>query len=459
MAELLAIAQDYERRGRSDVAGRLLRHILAAAPGEADALHLAGIVAFRQGRAAESLALMERAIGVGVDTALYHRNICEVYRTLGRHDDALAAARRATALAPHDPVCLHNQAVVHHHRLELDESLACAAAALAMQPGMAGAHFARAESLLLRGDWAEGWEEYEWRFRIGGAAPLLPPDHVRAGTPQWDGRILAPGRRLLLVADQGFGDVIQFARYIPWAEAICPGLAIAGSGEVMPILRQVAPAATLVTRWADCPAHGAFAALSGLPRLHGTRPESVPAPVPYVRAPAGHAARWRRRLDELVPAGLLRVGLVWAGRATHNNDRNRSAGLGDAAPLGRVPGVALVSLQKGAKVEEAGRYLGRAPLVNVGAEIGDYDDTMGVLAALDLVITVDTSVAHLAGAMGRPVWVMLPFVPDWRWLLGREDTPWYPTMRLFRQGRGAGWSAVAGALAGALGAVVAARKR
>ncbi len=450
LAELLAVAQDYERRGQTDVAGRLLQHLLAAAPGQPEALHLAGIVAFRQGRPDEALALIQRAIALGIDTPLYLRNICEVYRTLGRLDEALAAAQRATDLAPNDPLCLHNQSIIHYHRLELDAALSCATRALTMDPQMAGAHFGRAETLLLQGHWAEGWDEYEWRFRIGGAAPLIPPAHVRPDVPQWDGTHV--DGTLLLIADQGFGDVIQFARYIPWAQGICPDVAIAGSAEVLPMLKQVAPTAKLTVRWPDVPPYKAFAALSGLPRLHGTRPDTVPAPIPYLRAKPGHAARWKQRLGELTPSGLRRIGLVWAGRPTHNNDRNRSAGLLDYAPLSKVPGVALLTLQKGPKIDQAGRYFGRAPLINIGAEIADYDDTMGVLANLDLLVTVDTSVAHLAGAMGCPAWIMLPRAPDWRWLLDRPDTPWYPSVRLFRRAPGQDWSDVASGIAAALDA-------
>jgi tetratricopeptide (TPR) repeat protein len=248
VGEVLRIAGEYERGGRIEDAGRLLDHILAVAPNQGDALHLAGIVAFRRGAPDRALALMESALRHGIDTPLYLRNICEVYRTLGRLDEALAAAQRATALAPADPLCLHNQAIIHYHRLELDAALDCGRQALRIDPSMPGAHFVRAEALLLRGEWAEGWEEYEWRFRIGGAAPLMPP----SDKPQWDGRPFAD-RTLLLVADQGFGDVIQFSRYIAWARERCPNIAVACSAEMIPLLRQIAPGATAFARWQACP--------------------------------------------------------------------------------------------------------------------------------------------------------------------------------------------------------------
>jgi hypothetical protein len=217
LGEVLRIANEYERDGRFDDAKRLLDHILAIGPDEPNALHLAGVVAFRQGDPETALELMQRSLEHGIDTPLYLRNLCELYRVLGRLDEALDAGRRAVALAPADPLCLQNQAIVHQHRLELEAALDCANEALRLDPGLPGAHFARAEALLMRGDWTAGFEDYEWRFRIGGAAPLMPT----TAKPQWDGRPL-PDDTLLLIADQGFGDVVQSCRYIPWAAQRCP---------------------------------------------------------------------------------------------------------------------------------------------------------------------------------------------------------------------------------------------
>ena len=423
----------------------MLGHILVAAPDQPDALHLAGIVAFREGRHAEALALMQRAIAHGVDTPLYLRNICEVHRSLGQLDDALATALQAAALAPTDPLCLHNLAIIHYERCEIDDCIDCARRALALDPSLPGAHFELAEALLLRGELEQGWEEYEWRYRIQGAAPLMPP----TDRPQWDGAPL-PGQTLLLIADQGFGDVIQFARYLPWAAGRCGAIAIAASSEMLPVLRQIHPEAKLFQRWEDVPPYAAFCPLSGLPRLAGTRLDTIPAPIPYLHADPARTAAWAARIGALVPKSYRRIGIVWAGRPTHNNDRNRSATLADFAPLARLPGTALIALQKGPSTDQAGRWFNAAPLINLGTEIGDYDDTLAILANLDLLVSVDTSVAHLAGAMARPVWMMLPRAPDWRWLEHRADSPWYPTIRLFRQGTSRHWKPVVERIAEAL---------
>ena len=439
---LIDLAQGHEQAGRLNEAEAALDQALALAPQHAGAHHLLGVVRFRQCRIDEAAVLMERSIAASPDTALYHRNICEVYRSLGRYDDALSAGHRAVALTPRDPHCYHNLGVLHYHRLELDEAIHCAESALALDPDLAGAHFGIAEASLLRGDFRRGWEEYEWRFRLGNAPKLLPP----TDRPQWDGKPLPQGR-LLLIADQGYGDVIQFARYIPWAARRCHDIAVACSSEIRCVVVQQPGVGATFDHWENQPEFAAYCALSGLPRLAGTALHTIPAPPSYLRADPLKAATWGDRLAGLVPEGYRRVGIAWAGRPTHVNDRNRSAALATFARLAEFRRLALISLQKGPAQAQIGTYWGRAPLVNIGPEIADFDDTMAILEALDLVVTVDTAVGHLAGAMGRPVWLMLPFAPDWRWLLDRSDSPWYASARLFRQPAPRQWDPVVAEIA------------
>jgi hypothetical protein len=177
---------------------------------------------------------------------------------------------------------------------------------------------------------------------------------------------------------------------------------------------------------------------------------NIPATIPYIQAAPERIAKWEGRLKALVPRGLRRVGCVWAGRPTHKNDWKRSMSLPDLAPVTAVDGIALIVLQKGAGQRQTGSYYGRAPLIHLSAEIDSFEDTAAIIEGLDLVLTVDTSVAHLAGAMGKPVWVMLPWAAEWRWLMHRTDTPWYPTMRLFRQPTAGDWKNVAQQVAAAL---------
>jgi tetratricopeptide (TPR) repeat protein len=434
---LIAVATEHEQAGRLDLAEHVLGQVLAEAPERHGALHLSGIVAYRKGRVDAAVQQMEQSIARAPEAALYRRNICEVYRTLGRFDDALAAGRLAANLAPQDPHCHHNLSVLHYHRLELDEAIAAAERALLLDPNFPGAHFGIAEASLLRGDFRRGWEEYEWRFRLANAPPLMP----QTERPQWDGRSLNGGR-LLLVADQGYGDVIQFARYIPWAASRNPEIAVACSTELHPVIAQLVGDGVIFDHWERRPEFAAYSALSGLPRLAGTDLATIPGETPYLRAAEPQRSAWAERLAALAPRGSRRIGIAWAGRPTHHNDRNRSMFLAGFRALSDLPGVTLFSLQKGSGTTQIGTYWGRAPLFSLGPELRDFADTMAIIDALDLVVTVDTAVAHLAGAMGKPAWVMLPYAPDWRWLLDRSDSPWYPSLRLFRQGADRRWEPV-----------------
>jgi Tfp pilus assembly protein PilF len=444
LEELLKLAGEFLDNGRLDEAEQLLDRILSAAPNADSALHLKGILLFRRNRHEAAAELIERALRIAPDKAAFHRNLCPIYERIGRYDDALRVGCRALDMNQYDLQTLYNLALVHYRRLELDDSIACARRALALDPSAPGPHFQLAETLLLRGEFTEGWKEYEWRYRVDDALPLPPNE-----SPQWDGAALADNT-LLLIADQGFGDVIQFCRYIPWVRERCLHVVVAADPVMHSLIRQVSPGVELVGRWDQCPTFAAYCPLSGLPRLHGTMLDTIPRDVPYLRADPARTASWRARLRDLAQPNTHRIGVAWAGRSTHKNDSNRSAALSAFGPLAALDGIALVSLQKGPGRAAIATYFDHAPLLNLGAEIADFDDTMAIIEALDLVVTVDTSVAHLAGAMGKPVWILLPYAPDWRWLLGRSDSPWYPSARLFRQSRPRDWGGVAHQVAHAL---------
>ena len=426
VGEVFAIAQEYIDANRLDAAERLLRHILGPLPNHPDSLHASGLIAYRRGRLEEAVAAMERGLAAGGTRALHWRNISEAYRLCGRLDDALAAARRAITLDPADPLGPFNLAMVLYDRAELPACIAAARHCLDLRPNLPQGHMKMAQALLLTGEFTRGWEHYERRYQIPGAAPLMPP----TDRPQWDGSALR-GERLLLIGDQGYGDVLMFARYLPWARGRAEAITLACSQEMQTTLQRLFPWAETTTHWDRIPPYACYCPLSGLPRLHGTTLDNIPPAVPF-QADATLAAKWKQRLDRAIAPGLRRVGIVWAGRPTHNNDRNRSVKLAAFAPLAAVPGIALVSLQKGPAAAQAKQWPGPAGLLDLDAEIGSFEDTAAIIDGLDLVVCVDTSVAHLAGVMGKPAWVLLPFAPDWRWLTERADTPWYPTLRLFR---------------------------
>lgn len=443
--ELFVIATEYVEAGRLDAADRLVGHILAALPNQSDSLQLRGLIAFRRGRMDEAADMMERAMATGPAKGVHLRNISEVYRMLGRLDEAVIAARRGAALDPADPLGPFNLAMVEYDRLEVEACTASARRAIDLRPNLPQAHMKLAQVLLLQGALEEGWEHYEWRYQIPGAAPLMPATDRK----QWDGTPL-PHDRLLLIGDQGYGDVVMFGRYIAWAQQRCPQIVVACSVETHGIVTQMAPGATIVSRWEDVPPYAVYCPLSGLPRLAGTRLETIPASIPYLHADPDRVAHWRGVLDARLPPGVRRVAIVWAGRPTHNNDRNRSLQLRQLAPLAKVPGVAFVSLQKGPAAAQAANWPGPAALLNLDTEIDSFEDSAAILANVDLLVSVDTAMVHLAGAMGRKVLAMLPFAPDWRWLTQRETTIWYPDVRLIRQPAPKDWSPVIERVAGLL---------
>jgi tetratricopeptide (TPR) repeat protein len=426
-ADVFDIIGEYIEAGRLDRAERLLGHVLAAVPDMGDALHLKGLIAARRKRSADAAALMERALAQGARKPAQLRNLSEVYRVLGRLDQALTLARQSIAGDPADPLGPFNLAMIHYDRLEIGPCLAAARHSLALRANLPQSHMKLAQAHLLAGEMEPGWAEYEWRYQIPGAQALMPA----TDRPQWDGRPL-PDQTLLLIGDQGFGDVVMFMRYIPWALTLCPNIAVACSAEMQPLLARTYPQVRTFTKWDETPPYAAYCPLSGLPMRHGTRLDTVPNDGPYIAAEPERQALWAERLAARIPAGLKRIGIAWAGRPTHNNDYNRSVALSVLAPLAAVPGVAFVSLQKGDGAAQAAQWPGPAPLVDFGAQLDTFDDTMAIIAGLDLLVTVDTAIGHFAGAMGVPAWIMLPYAPDWRWLMERTDTPWYDSLRLFR---------------------------
>jgi hypothetical protein len=307
--------------------------------------------------------------------------------------------------------------------------------AIALEPDFAEARFYLGCLHLLEGNYRPGFAEFEWRWRWSGFAT----PHLEVAQPAWDGADLR-GRTILLHGEQGLGDSLQFCRYAPLLAERAGRVLLQVPAALVAVLRTLDGVETVVAPGEQLPPFDVHAPLMSLPHLVGTTVETIPARVPYLHADPSAMARWRERLRG--PSDGMRVGLVWSGNPAHPRQHVRSLPLACLEPLATVPGVTFYSLQKGPAAEEGHASNLGLPLTDLGPLLEDFAETAAALSQLDLLITVDTSVAHMAGALGRPVWLLLAAVADWRWLLDRADSPWYPTLRLFRQHRLGDWQSV-----------------
>jgi ADP-heptose:LPS heptosyltransferase len=255
---------------------------------------------------------------------------------------------------------------------------------------------------------------------------------------RWNGMKILHGR-LLLVGDQGYGDTIQFARYIPMAAERCQELIVGCSAEMAPLLANIPGVSQYCHRWADIPPHAAHCRVSSLPYLFRTRLDTIPARIPYLRADPVRIEHWRERLSSTLPAGVKRIGLAWTGRPTHPNDRRRSLPLAQLGSLAEIGQVVFVALQNSLPARDREAMQLFAGMTDLSNELTDFGETAALVENLDLVITVDTSMGHLAGALGKPAWILIPKAADWRWMVDREDSPWYLSVRLFRQQKPGDW--------------------
>jgi Tfp pilus assembly protein PilF len=370
----------------------------------------------------------------------------------GRDEAATAAAlQRALRLNPDHPAALCNLGNLRLDQAVYAEAATLYQATLKLRPDLAEAHKNLGFARLVLGDLREGFAEYEWRLQAEDILDIKGP----MPWPRWRGEDLR-GKTLLAVTEQGYGDVLHFVRYGRLIERMGGKMALTCQGPLVPLMQRADGVAHVVATGSKPPPVDYWAPLLSLPWHFGTGLNSIPLEIPYVHADPALTAAWGEQLP--AAGGPLRVGLVWAGNPKHKNDHNRSLPLALLDGLLRQPGVHFVSLQKDMRPgdeEGMAQYPNLSPL---GHRIHTFDDTAAVLQHLDLVITVDTSVVHLAGAMGKPVWMLIPLVPDWRWMVGRTDSPWYPGLRIYRQQRAGDWAAVMTEVTTHLQAVLAGRR-
>src|SRR5262249_24036877 len=315
--------------------------------------------------------------------------------------------------------------------------------AIALDKNFADAHSNMALSLLTLGHPSRGFAEYEWRWKRTGMTDARRDDRGRP----WLGEFPLGQRTILLAAEQGLGDSIQFVRYAPLLAHSGARVVLKEQPDVKTLLASVGGVASSHARGGLLPAYDVYCPLGSLPLAFKTGPATIPADIPYLRADDAHLAKWRPIIETLPGK---RVALTWAGHAKHPNDRNRSIALAQLEPLLALDGISFISVQRDLRADDAAILARHKSITHIGDRLDDMADTAAVLALADLTIAVDTSVIHLAGAMGREAWVMLPFSPDWRWTLTGDHSPWYPRMRLFRQAKPGDWPGVIASLRDAL---------
>ena len=446
------------RRGNYEYAAQCIQQAIQIDPTSAEAYSNLGIALYEQGMMEQAEACHRRAIelnpeyaaaygtlgnllkrraikeavdcyrkAIELDASLtdVHVNLAIALKVQGKLDEAALSYAQALRLDPNHAKAHNNLGTIFRDHGRYDDALDCDRRAVAINPDYAPAHFNPSLIMLVRGEFQSGWQEFDYRLRR--AAPQ----------PYWDGSDIR-GKRILLAAEQGIGDTIQFVRYAPLVKQRGATVILKCQPRLIPLLKTCQGVDEVVTE----SQFDVQAPLLSLPRIFETTIETIPTKVPYLSAPL--AEHWGKRLNEL-PG--LKVGIAWQGNPEYPSDGDRSI---DLAHFAVLSGATLISLQKGPGTEQLADAT--FPVVDLGVAdaSGAFMDTAAIMEHLDLVITSDTSIAHLAGALGRPVWVALPFVPDWRWMLERSDSPWYPTMRLFRQRRPGDWRSVFDAIRSAL---------
>jgi len=460
-------------QGLRDLAAEKLARLCKLDPTNADALFDYGVLLTQLGRAADAVHALSRLVTLVPECGRSRAAFADALRRAGEVDASAQQSREAASLRPRDAwvrlvcavslqTCARFAEAEQEYRaaLEIDsryaaaatglgrtllrmgkvgEALAVADQILRVGSGDADAHHLRGQALLALGDWDRGWADYEMRLD-SESFQTIP----RLAVPRWRGEVIA-GENLLVQADEGIGDAIQLSRYLPRLAEQRVHVILACQRDVRELLATAGGLWHIVREEEPLPHIHRWVSIGSLGALFGATPGNVPREVPYLKADASILDRWRQRLAAISPRPrerVVNVGIVWAGNPLHQNDRARSCSLEQFFPLSQVPGVRLLSLQRGVAAESLSVAPEHIRITSLGGELNGFSETAGLMEALDLLISVDTSVVHAAGALGRPVWNLLEYGPDWRWMRDRTNTPWYPTMRLFRQPKLYDWPSV-----------------
>ncbi len=425
----------FKQRGHTDQAITCFEKTIEQNPQCADAYNNLAIELKDTGQAHEAISLLHRAVALNPEHARAFNTLANAYKDLEEWDKAINAYRQAIRIEPGYTEAHTNLATVLCLTQQHELALTIYNQALHLDPENSGAHYNRSLLLLLLGDYQQGWPEYQWRKK-NSVGRHCRSDHLTG--PEWDGESFA-GQRLLVHCEQGLGDTIQMLRYLPQVKHLGGTLLLQAPRTILTLLHD--------TPWIDEDLDQGLNAsidydqhisIMELPLVFNTTLETIPSTTPYLKARPDKVAYWRSQL----PPDRLKVGIVWAGNPQHKNDKNRSCPPRCFERLSGLNHIQWISLQRGRRRQEhevMARYL---DIIDVSDQLTDLSDTAAVIANLDLVISVDTAVAHLAGAMDQTVWILIPHNPDWRWMRQRTDSPWYASATLFRQSTSNGWEDV-----------------
>lgn len=426
-------AMALHQSGQLAQAKTLYEGILATQPRNADALSLLAIVATQTRDHALALETINKAIKINPGNAGYYLNRGAAQKELQMLTEAVASFDKAIALQPDYAEAYSNRGIVQKELKQIDAAIASLDRAIALKPGHAEAYWNKAIALLVSGNFEQGWPLYEWRWHLND------PNFVRRTYPQpvWLGGESVQGKTVYLYGEQGLGDTVQLCRYARLVKDLGARVVMEVPASLQPLLQGLAGVDEWVLSGTPPPALDYHCPLLSLPLAMKTTLANIPGPAPYLFSDAALRAQWAQRLG---PQTAPRVGLVWSGNPVHKNDHNRSIAL-ERLLAHLPPGLEYVSLQKDPREADQAVLQTRYDLRHLGDDLRNYADTAAVCDAMDVVLSVDTSVAHLSAALGRPTWILLPYNPDWRWLHDRSDSPWYPSATLYRQTTVGDWTA------------------
>ena len=430
--------------GRAAEAAPWLEGIVADYPGDATALANLALCRLDQGPASAAEAIARKAIQVEPRNGLAWYMLGQTLKPQHRFDEAVAALRQAHQFDPRHVETLNSLGNALGSIGDVRGAIAAFDRALALAPTHTDAAFNRGLAYLMLGDYPRGWPGYALRWKTSALRAFAD----RFTQPMWKGESL-DGRTILLSAEQGLGDTLQFVRYVPLVRAKGGRVIVEVQKSLLGLIDRSLDAAATVAMGYPLPPFDVYCSIPTLPQVFATTVATIPAQVPYLTSDAALRHKWRERLDRAAQ-GQLKVGLVWAGNPSFRFDRLRSPRLGACMPLFEVAGTRMFGLQVGEGRDDLKDHSMPAHFTDLGPEIGDFSDTAAIMDELDLIISSCTAPAHLAGALGRPVWIILPLNPDWRWMQNRSDSPWYPSVRLFRQTRIGDWETPVEAVKAAL---------